>query len=134
VEGRNARRLIRSYSHASRRSAWRKKVKGAGAGRLAATRSDQPKLQRVPPAGEHHAGTWLIDEAEHALKRALKIDERSSVALMSLGVLAIHRYAYEAAEAYFEGLRNKARTLNPPLWSFGLPKNWRQPGPFHFGP
>jgi tetratricopeptide (TPR) repeat protein len=44
----------------------------------------------------------LIDEAEHALQRALQIDERSSVALMSLGFLAIRRRDYETTENYLK--------------------------------
>lgn len=39
----------------------------------------------------------LIDEAERAFKRALEIDERSAIALMSLGILAIRQGNYEAA-------------------------------------
>lgn len=44
----------------------------------------------------------LIAEAECAFKSALKIDDRSTVALISLGSLAIDRKDYEAAARYLK--------------------------------
>src|SRR5260370_17699229 len=44
----------------------------------------------------------LIDDAEHAFKQALEIDDRSAGALMGLGALAINRRNYETAESYLK--------------------------------
>ncbi len=44
----------------------------------------------------------LIEEAEHAFKRALEIDPRSALALKSLGILAMDRFDYEAAAGYLK--------------------------------
>jgi tetratricopeptide (TPR) repeat protein len=42
----------------------------------------------------------LVDDAERAFKQALGIDDRSVPALKGLGILAINRRNYEAAESY----------------------------------
>lgn len=42
----------------------------------------------------------LIDDAESAFKHALEIDNRSAVALLGLGHLAIDRRDFKAAETY----------------------------------
>ena len=44
----------------------------------------------------------LIDDAEHAFQQALEIDGRSAGALMGLGVLAINRRNFEAAESHLK--------------------------------
>ena len=44
----------------------------------------------------------LIDDAEHAFQQALEIDGRSARALMGLGVLAINRRNFEAAESHLK--------------------------------
>lgn len=50
-------------------------------------------------------GLGLIDEAERAFIRALEIDNRLAPALLGLGILAIHRRDYEAAEGYLKRAR-----------------------------
>jgi len=50
-------------------------------------------------------GLGLIDEAERAFVRALEIDNRSAPALLGLGILAINRRDYEAAEGYLKRAR-----------------------------
>lgn len=44
----------------------------------------------------------LLAEAENAFKGALEIDGRSALALRGLGILAIGRRDYEAAESYLK--------------------------------
>jgi Flp pilus assembly protein TadD len=44
----------------------------------------------------------LIDDAEYAFKRALKIDDCSALAARGLGILAINRRDYMAAESYLK--------------------------------
>ena len=44
----------------------------------------------------------LIDDAEHAFRQVLEIDGRSARALMGLGVLAINRRNFEAAESHLK--------------------------------
>jgi tetratricopeptide (TPR) repeat protein len=44
----------------------------------------------------------LTDEAEQSFKKALRIDGRTVLALTGLGMLAIDRRDYQAAEDYFE--------------------------------
>ncbi len=46
------------------------------------------------------ADLGLTDEAKSAFTRAIEIDDRSALALASLGRLAIHSRDYEAAEGY----------------------------------
>jgi tetratricopeptide (TPR) repeat protein len=53
-----------------------------------------------------------IDEAERAFTRALEIDDRSWLALAELGILAIDRRDYEAAEGYLK--RACAVEADPP--------------------
>jgi Flp pilus assembly protein TadD len=44
----------------------------------------------------------LMDDAQRAFKQALKIDGRSALALRGLGILAIDRRNYAAAESYLK--------------------------------
>jgi tetratricopeptide (TPR) repeat protein len=44
----------------------------------------------------------LIDDAEDAFKHALEIDDRSALALRGLGIIAIDRRDYAAAETYLK--------------------------------
>lgn len=44
----------------------------------------------------------LLDEAERAFTRALEIDDRSALALMALGIIAIRRRDFMGAETYLK--------------------------------